>query len=117
MPDKIEIYVRREKKLVGQYNSEPISDGVMTHSCLSKKMLEFEKALSEADKQALDLINELAERKGLLVEVFDISTLKGRLKAATRGISRTPTIAVGQEQIEARIGLEQLKERLEAHFK
>jgi hypothetical protein len=115
--EKIEVYVRREKKLVREYVSEPISDGVMTHSCLSKKMLEYEKSLPEPDKQALELVNEFADRRGLVVEVFDVSTLKGRLKAATRGIRRTPTIAVGEEQIEGQSELEHLKEKLEARFK
>jgi hypothetical protein len=117
MPHRIEVYVKTEKKLTGQYMSGPISDGVMTHSCLSKKMLKYERTLPEADKQALEFVNEFADRKGLLVEVFDVSTLKGRLKAATRGISRTPTITVGQEQIEVKSDLEQLKEKLETRFK
>jgi hypothetical protein len=117
MPNKIEVYVKREKKLVGQYASEPISDGVMTHSCLSKKMLEYEKALPEADKQALELVNEFADRKGLLVEVFDVSTLKGKLKAAARGIGRTPAVVVGQERIEVQSDPDQLMEKLETRFK
>jgi hypothetical protein len=114
---RIEVYVRTEKKLVGQYISGPISDGVMTHSCLSKKMLQYEKTLTEADKQTLELVNEFAHRKGLLVEVFDLSTLKGKLKAATRGINKTPTIAIGKEQIKVQSDLEQLKEKLETRFK
>jgi hypothetical protein len=117
MTDKIEVYVKTEKKLVGQYTSAPISDGVMTHSCLSKKMLEYEKALPEADKRALELVKEFAEKRGLVVDVFDVSTLKGKLKAGTKGISKTPAIAVGQERIEATSNIDQLKERLEAHFK
>lgn len=39
MTVKIEFYVKTEKKLVGQHFSTPISDGVMTHTCLDKKIL------------------------------------------------------------------------------
>jgi hypothetical protein len=117
MFDKIELYVRKEKKLVGQYSSGPISDGVMVHSCLSKKMLEYEKALPKADKQALELVSEFAEKKGLLVEVFDVSTLKGKLKAAARGVLKTPTVVVGQERIHVLPDSDQLKEKLETRFK
>jgi hypothetical protein len=116
MADKIEVYVKSEKKLVGEYSSGPISDGVMTHTCLSKKMLEYEKALPEADKKALEFINDFAERKGLLVEVTDVSTFKGKLKASSKGVKKTPTIVVGQERIEES-DLKLLRDRLESHFK
>jgi hypothetical protein len=117
MADKIEVYVKREKKLAGERFAAPMSDGVMRHSCLPHgAMLEYEKALPEADKRTLELVNEFAERKALQVEVFDISTFKGKLKATARRIEKTPTIVAGQERIEAESSPDILKEKLEAHF-
>jgi hypothetical protein len=117
MTEKIEVYVKRGKKLVGEYFSAPISDGVMTHSCLSKKMLEYERALPEAEKRVLELVNEFADEKGLQVEVIDTSTIKGKLKATMRGIDKTPAVTIGDERIEEQSNMDRLKEKLESHFK
>ncbi|MGB8780268.1 MAG: hypothetical protein WCD81_06420 [Candidatus Bathyarchaeia archaeon] len=117
MADKVEVYVRKEKKLPREYVSTPFSDGVMTCSSLSKKMLEYEKALQEADKWALELANLFEVKRDLQVEVIDVSSLKGKLKATERGISKTPTTAIGQERIEAPSNMERLKEKLKSYFK
>jgi hypothetical protein len=118
MASKIEIYVKKEKKLAGEHFTTPISDGVMSHSCLPHgAMLEYEKALPDADKRALELVCEFADKKGVLVEVCDVSTVRGKLKAAARGIRKTPAVVWGQERIEAKSDPEQLKEELETRFK
>jgi len=117
MTPKIEIYIKTEKKLAGQYFSPPVSDGVMIHTCLSKKMLEYEKTLPQAEKQILEFMNNYCERKELPIEIIDLSTLKGNLKAKMKGITKTPTIAIDQEQIEAPANLDTLEQELEAHLK
>lgn len=115
MPDKIEVYVKTEKKLVGEHFSAPISDGVMTHTCLDKKMLEYQKALPQTEKEVLEYVNNLAEKKDLFVEVIDLSTLKGKLKAATKRVNSTPTIIIGEERIES-ADPRRLKEKLDLYF-
>jgi len=100
MPGKIQVYVKSEKKLVGEHFSAPVSDGVMTHTCLDKKMLEYERALPQNEKEVLEYLNSLAEKKDISVEVIDLSTLKGKLKASANRVNSTPTIIVGQKRIE-----------------
>jgi hypothetical protein len=100
MLGKIQVYVKSEKKLVGEHFSAPVSDGVMTHTCLDKKMLEYEKALPQNEKEVLEYLNNLAEKKDLFIEVIDLSTLKGKLKASVKRVNSTPTVIVGQERIE-----------------
>jgi 5,10-methylene-tetrahydrofolate dehydrogenase/methenyl tetrahydrofolate cyclohydrolase len=112
--NKIEVYVRKEKTLVGQYVSEPLSDGVMKHYCFSKKVLEYEKAMPEADKLALEVVNKFAEAKSLKVEVLDVSTLKGKLKASFKGIRKTPVVIVGRSRIEGEQTSKLLKSKLES---
>lgn len=117
MADKIEIYVKTQKQLIGQHHSVPVSDGVMIHSCLSKKMLEYEKTLPEQEKRVVDLVNNFADKRGLIIEIVDVSTYKGKLRAAMKGIGKTPTVLAGQERIETQRGLQQLESLLESHFK
>jgi len=118
MAEKIEVYVKKGKKLVGEHFTAPMSDGIMTHSCLPHgEMLEYEKALPEVDKKALELVIEFADDKGLQVKVIDTSTIKGKLRAATRGINKTPAVTIGQERIDAPFNMDRLKEKLESHFK
>lgn len=100
MANKIEIHIRNEKVIVGQRIIEPVSDGIVRHQCLSKKVLGTEKIMTEADKLALETVNEFAEEKGLLVKVYDVLSYKGRLRAILRGIRRTPTVLIGKGRIE-----------------
>lgn len=112
MIDKIEVYVRKEKAIVGQYTSEPIFDGVIKHDCLSKKVMEYGTAMPEADREALRIVNEFAEKKGLRVEVHDVSRLRERLKAARKGIGKTPVILVGKNRIVGESAPELLESKL-----
>ena len=116
MTVKIEFYVRTEKKLVGQHFSAPSSDGVMTHTCLDKKMLKYERELSQTEKEVIVYLNSLAEKKGLDVEVVDLSSFRGKLKAASTGVKTTPTLIIDSERIE-NPNMEALKRKLESHFK
>jgi len=116
MIDKIEVYIKTEKIITGQRVTEPISDGVMKHYCLSKKLLETEKVTPEADKLTLEVVNAFANEKGLDVEVCDMSTPKGKLKAMLKGIKTTPAIIIGELRIEGEHVSEPLKNKLEHYF-
>jgi hypothetical protein len=113
---KIEFHVKTEKKLVGQHFSTPVSDGVMTHTCLDKKMLKYERELSRSEKEIIEYLNSLAEKMDLDVEVIDLSTVRGRLKAASTGVKSTPVLIIDHERIE-NPKIDEVKRRLESHFK
>ena len=83
---------------------------------LVQKELEIQKALQEADKWALELANGFEVKRDLQVEVINVSSLEGKLKATARGISKTPTTAIGQERIEASSNMERLKQKLGSYF-
>ena len=114
MIDKIQVYIRKRKTLVGQAAVGPVSDGTFHHACLSRKMLEYEKVASETDRDALEAVNNFAEEKGLRVEVLDISTFKGKLRAYLKGIDKTPVIAVGKYRIEGEQTPQRLRSKLES---
>ena len=116
MTIKIEFYVGTEKKLVGQHFSAPTSDGVMTHTCLDKKMLKYERELSQTEKEVIEYLNSVAEKKDPDVEVVDLSTFRGKLKAASTRVKTTPTLIIDHERIE-NPNMEELKRKLESHFK
>jgi hypothetical protein len=113
---KIEVYVRKEKVLVGQFVVGPVSDGTFHHACLSKKMLEYEKVTPEADRVALEVVNKVAEEKGLQVEVLDVSTFKGRLMASLKDINKTPVIVIGENRIEGEQTPQLLRSKLESYL-
>jgi protein-disulfide isomerase len=56
--------------------------------------------MPEADRLALEIVREIAKEKGIKVEVFDISSFKGKLKAKFASVKETPTIVVGNRKIE-----------------
>jgi protein-disulfide isomerase len=97
MISKIEVYVRNEEVVIGDaYIGRPIVD----HWCTFKETLKTEKVMSEADRITLEVINEIAKEKNLEIEVCDISSFKGKLKARSKGITKTPTIIIGDKKIE-----------------
>lgn len=116
MIDKIQVYIRKKKALVGQVVVDPVSDGTFHHACLSRKMLEYEKVASEADKVALAAVNNFAEEKGLRVEILDISTFKGRLRASFKDINKTPVIVIGRNRIEGEQTPQLLRSKLESYL-
>jgi hypothetical protein len=62
-------------------------------------------------------MNNYCENKAIPIEIIDLSTLKGKLKAKINGITKTPTITIDQEQIEAPANLDGLEQELETHLK
>jgi len=116
MIDKIQVYVRKRKTVVGQVAIGPVSDGTYHHACLSRKMLEYEKVASETDRAALEAVNNFAHERNLRVEVLDISTFKGKLKAYLKGIDKTPVITVGKNIIEGEQTPQLLRSKLESYL-
>lgn len=94
---KIEVYIKNEEVATGAaYIGRPIAD----HWCTFKETLKTEKVILEADKRALEIVNEIVKEKGLKVKVCNVSSFRGKLKAKSKGITKTPCIIVGEKKIE-----------------
>ena len=72
------------------------------------------KVISEAERRILEMMEKFASEKGLRLEVFDISSFKGRLKAWMKGVKVTPTIIVGDKKIEGEHSLKILRNELQS---
>ena len=116
MTDKIEVYVRTRKIIVGQYATGPVSDGMADHWCFARKNLQKEKTMSESEKQAVEVVSEFAKERDLQVEVCDVSTFKGKLKASANGIVETPTIRIGNNRMTGEKTSHELRSKLESYF-
>jgi hypothetical protein len=98
MLDKIKVYVKNEEVDIGHaVIGFPIPDYGM---CSWKDTFKTEKVMSEADRITLEVVNEVAKEKGVKVELIDVSTFSGKLKAKRAGVKETPTIIVGENKIE-----------------
>jgi hypothetical protein len=101
MLEPIEVYIRTEEILTSEsITGRPIFDGVTIHYCTMKETAKKEKVIPEADRLALEVVKEFADSKGIRVEVCDVSTLRGKLRARSRGIKTIPTIVVCGNRIE-----------------
>jgi len=112
MSDLIEVYVRKKKQILRQYISPPVWDGYQHHACMSKQVTEYEDVFTEADHQALRIVDQLATEFAVAFKVYDVATVAGKLRARSRGITKTPTLVVNGEKIE-NIGIEFLKSKLQ----
>jgi hypothetical protein len=98
MFDKIEVYIKKEEVVVGKtVIGFPIPEHGM---CSWKDTMKTEKVMPEADSVALEVAKDVAKERGIKVEVIDISTFMGKLKAISEGVKKTPTIIVGERKIE-----------------
>jgi hypothetical protein len=113
MVDKIEVYIRNEEVVAGDTVGGEV---VGEHGCTVIRCVKTEKVMPEADKIALSVATEFAKEKSLNVEVCNVSTVKGKLKASLKGIKTTPTIVVGDLKIEGEHTPDMLKSKLETHF-
>jgi hypothetical protein len=86
---------------------------IRTHDCSIKETPKSEKIISEEDKAALKVVEELAAENGLRLRIIDIASLRGNLRARLKGIKATPTIIVGNNRL---IGVPR-KEEFEALLK
>jgi hypothetical protein len=110
MTAKIEVYIRNEVGFISQGIMRPVAD----HWCSDAPIGKYEKIVPEKDRVVLAAAEAFASEKGLQVDVCDVATLTGKLKAKLRGIKETPTIIIGKRRIEGELSYEQLKNQLEA---
>ena len=111
MTNQIEVYVRKRKQIVRQYVTPPVYDGIQHHACMSKQVTEYEEVLPEADNEALKIVDQLATEFGVPFKVYNVATFAGRLRARSRGITKTPAIILNGEKIE-NISVDVLKDKI-----
>jgi glutaredoxin len=115
---RIEVYIKSDEVVVSSgMIGQPVSDGVTTHYCTIKETSKRERVMPEADRLALEIVNKLASERGLAVEVCDISTFKGRMKARLKNVRVTPTILIGERRVETEDDLRQLESKLESYLR
>jgi len=104
----IEVYVKNSEVPVGiEHGYYLISPG---HECTRTPVTAavMEKVLPEADRNVLELLQVIAQQKQLKVRVYNISTLRGKLRAQLRGVKKTPTIIFRDHRIDDAITKEKL---------
>lgn len=113
MTAKIEVYIRNEVGLMSQGIMRPVVD----HWCSDAPTGKYVKIIREEDRAVLAAVEEFAKEKGLQIEVCDVATFAGKLKAKLKGVRKTPTILIGKQRFEGELGTEQLKNQLEASLR
>jgi hypothetical protein len=99
--EAIEIYIRTEEVLTNAaIIGRPISDGTTTHYCTMRETAKKEKVMPETDRLILEIVKEFADSKGIRLEVCDVSTFGGKLKARFKGVKTVPAIVIGDVRIE-----------------
>jgi len=126
MADKIEVYVRKEEVVTGEAVfetfseiSSPISgptDGMIPTRTVARGV-KTEKVMPQADRTAVEVVKRFADDKGLQVQIFNVGTFTGRLKARQKGVKTTPTIVIGKFRIEGELAPELLRNKLELTVK
>jgi hypothetical protein len=111
MINQIEIYVRKRRQIVRQYVTPPVWDGYQHHACMSKQVTEYEEALPDAETQALRIVDQLATEFAVPFKIYNVATFAGKLRAKSRGITKTPTVILNGEKIE-KISFEFLKSKM-----
>jgi len=68
----------------------------------------LERILAEPDRKALEIVTTIADEKRLNVRVYNVSTLKGKIRARLKGVQTTPTIIIDSHRVEDEITREKL---------
>lgn len=109
MPSKILLFIKSEEVAVGQtFIGRPMSDGVQTHWCTFKETVKTERVIPDADAVVLNVVRKIANEKGLALEIIDVSSFKGKVKAKMKGIKKTPAIVLGKRKLEGTITEKQI---------
>jgi hypothetical protein len=81
------------------FQGRPVAAAGEVHYCSVKEISKTEKVISEEDKAALKLVEELAAEKNLRFRVINVASLRGKLRARLKGVKATPTIIVGNNRL------------------
>ena len=96
----IEVYIMNKEVITRTaLEGRPLAAAGEVHYCSVKEISKSEQVISEDDKAALKLVEELAAEKNLRFRVIDVASLKGKLRARVKGVKVTPTIILGNNRI------------------
>jgi len=115
VPRTVEVFImNREVVTRPSVEGRPLAAGGTVHYCTVKELANTEtgKIFSEEDETALQLVKKLAKEKCLNVQIIDVTSFKGKMKALLRRVKTTPTIIFGKNRI---VGVPR-REELEAMF-
>ena len=110
MTDRLEVYIRNENVVLSTGIIRPVAD----HSCSDGMTGKTERIMSENDRSALKIAEEFADENGLSVEIYDVRSIKGKMKARLRHVETTPTIIIGNSRVEGEFTPEELKNKLQS---
>jgi len=110
LADRLEVYIRNKNVVVSTGIVRPVAD----HWCTDGMTGKTESIMPENDRSALKIAEEFAEENGLSVDIYDVSSIKGKLKARLRHVETTPTIIIGNSRIEGEFTPEELKNKLQS---
>jgi hypothetical protein len=99
MAGTIWVYVKGEQKPTAENALVYAESG---HSCSGAKsalVYKKEHVLPESHKQMVNIARKLAEEKGMKLQICDVSSRTGSLRARLARVSKTPTMIVGNRRI------------------
>jgi len=111
---KIELYVRSAKQLAphmyeARTTCEHTASGqVDLFRPQSKLEFQASRALLENDLKAFEIVQEIARERNWKVEVCDLSSFAGKIRACLKGINHTPVVILNNHRIEGVPNKEQL---------
>lgn len=114
----IKVYVKIRKVALNLGSERPATDAFQPRMSrwgwtnVDIQPSRAQKIMSESDEVALNCAREFADNEGLSIEVVDVNTSRGKIKARMKGVKVTPTIAIGKHKIEEISTPEQLRNRL-----
>ena len=105
---KMTVFVRRETVA---FTPEP---GV-SHPCWPgyKTVTGSMSYMPYEDEELLELAKKLAEEYGLELEVVNVNSFKGKLKAKLAGVKGAPAVKVGDKVFNGTVGEEKLRKALD----
>lgn len=104
----VELYVKSEEEPKAPPNGNFAI--FAEHPCQTK--YNIIRSLPQNDKKALELLTTFTKGNRLKLKVYDISTLKGELKAKIKGVKTTPATIIGTHKIYGVPDVEMLQKML-----
>ena len=103
MSQTIHVFVSNSIVISGHFQTVEFS--TPGHSCTAKPITApvFESVLPETHKHTIKIAEKIAKEKGMRVQVHNISTKLGKLKAFLKGVKETPTVIVNNQKITGNI--------------
>lgn len=113
MAGTLQVYVRGEQKLAAENVLVYVETGHPCSGTKSVTKLKKEAILPESNRQVISIARKLAEEKGMKLQIYDVSSKEGRLRALLAGVNETPIIIVRNQRITENITEEKLLSVLE----